>query len=345
MGENSKSRLVYLDYLRVLATIFVIVNHTANDGFSYVDVTNARWNIYNFYASLSRWPIGIFVMISGILFLGRDIDAKKIFSKYVLRIVVAFFGWKLIYALYIGASTGVWANGLDSFLTGPYHLWYLPMIVGIYICTPIFRLIVKDEKITRYYLILAFIFAFVVPEVKSFSNVYLTGAIQTSVYFVANTASDMYMDVVMGYGFFYVLGYYLHNKKIELKEEIVIYILGILGFAATVILDGVAKVNTFYGSFTVNVCFEAVSLYVLFKCRLRELDLINKIVTFLGSVSFGAYLVHVILLSVWGIYLHISVESVNPVISVPVIAIGTYLVASFISFVLSKIPGVKKYLV
>lgn len=344
-NDSSRNRLIYLDYLRVIATIFVIVNHTANDGFSYVAATQPRWNIYNFYASVSRWPIGIFVMISGILFLGRDIDIKKIFSKYVLRIAVAFFAWKIIYAVYIALTTGAWSNAIDSFLTGPYHLWYLPMIIGIYICTPIFRLIAKDEKITKYYLVLAFIFTFVVPEVKSFSNVYMTGAVQTSTYFVANTASDMYMDLVMGYGFFYVLGYYLHNKEISLREELIWYALGVIGFVATVVLNGVAKVNTFYGSFTVNVCFEAVSLYVLFKCRLKECDFINKIILFLGKVSFGAYLVHVILLSVWGLYLHVSVESINPIISVPVIAAGTYLVASLVSFVLSKIPGVNKYLV
>lgn len=341
-GKNDTKRLMYLDYLRVLATIFVIVNHVANGGMECATSSGEGWNIFNAFASCSRWPIGIFVMISGILFLGRDISVEKLFSKYVLRIAVAYFVWKILYAIYAMQPLDV---SLKIFMTGPYHLWYLPMIAGIYICTPIFRLIAKDEKITKYYLVLAFVFAFVIPEIKVISDVYMGGALKDWTFFISNTGIDMYMDLVCGYGFYYLAGYYLNNRDISLREELVIYVLGVIGCVSTIFLNGIARTDVFYGSFNVNVCLEVLSLFVLFKCRLKEVEIINKVVSWLGATSFGVYLVHVMVISALGEYFGIYPGSFSPVVAQILLTGGVYVFATIISYVLGKIPFVNKYLV
>ena len=81
MNETSqnKNRIVYLDYLRVLAIIGVIFNHVdfpirkpgyeARDFDHLVNVT---------IDALVQWSVPVLVMISGAIFLSRDIPIKKI---------------------------------------------------------------------------------------------------------------------------------------------------------------------------------------------------------------------------------------------------------------------------
>lgn len=63
-------RLVYMDWLRVVATIAVVTIHVAAGYVSTLDSNNvSRWLAGNFYDSLSRASVPIFVMISGALLL------------------------------------------------------------------------------------------------------------------------------------------------------------------------------------------------------------------------------------------------------------------------------------
>ena len=63
-------RLVYMDWLRVLATIAVVTIHVSAGYVSMLDASNvSRWMAGNFYDSFSRASVPIFVMISGALLL------------------------------------------------------------------------------------------------------------------------------------------------------------------------------------------------------------------------------------------------------------------------------------
>ena len=49
-----------------------------------------EWKVFNFFESIVRWSVPIFVMISGSLFLGREIPLRKMYSKYIFRMVIFF---------------------------------------------------------------------------------------------------------------------------------------------------------------------------------------------------------------------------------------------------------------
>ena len=71
-------RLVYMDWLRVLATIAVVTIHVAAGYVSVLDANNAsRWMAGNLFESISRASVPIFVMISGALLL----KGQKIFQS------------------------------------------------------------------------------------------------------------------------------------------------------------------------------------------------------------------------------------------------------------------------
>ena len=87
---SREQRAYHLDFLRVFATFAVMVLHLAAQNWDKINVKTFEWNVFNFYNSIVRWAVPVFVMISGALFLSKDIQLKKIFSKYILRIVTAF---------------------------------------------------------------------------------------------------------------------------------------------------------------------------------------------------------------------------------------------------------------
>ena len=88
----------------------------------------------NVYDSLVRFAVPIFVMISGALFLQRDIPTKIIYTKYILKLSVAYIFWSLIYSLYYGGNL---SRHVINFINSTFHLWFIPMIIGLYIAYPI----------------------------------------------------------------------------------------------------------------------------------------------------------------------------------------------------------------
>ncbi len=113
-----------------------MVLHLGAQNWYTTDVKSFAWNTFNFYDSIVRWAVPSFVMISGALFLQRDIPFKKFFSKYIFRIVTAFLFWSFVYAVANYAKNKDIIKALGHFIMGHYHLWFLFMITGLYIyCT------------------------------------------------------------------------------------------------------------------------------------------------------------------------------------------------------------------
>ena len=84
MQQVSNQRIIYLDLLRVLATIGVIVIHVCGRGF-YGSLFTSSWYYAVFYHSLVRWCVPVFFMISGALFLNpkKTVTYKEILLKYI----------------------------------------------------------------------------------------------------------------------------------------------------------------------------------------------------------------------------------------------------------------------
>ena len=83
-------RKIYLGYLRVLAIFTMIMLHVASQNWTHVNVNGFTWQIFNFFDGILRWCVPIFVIIIGNLFLIRQILIKKLYFKYILRLVMLF---------------------------------------------------------------------------------------------------------------------------------------------------------------------------------------------------------------------------------------------------------------
>ena len=77
--ENSQ-RKIYPDVLRIVSTLAVIAIHTIGILWKDLSPRSFEWQVLNFYGSISRWCVPVFVMISGIFFLDpeKNIDAGLI---------------------------------------------------------------------------------------------------------------------------------------------------------------------------------------------------------------------------------------------------------------------------
>ena len=186
----------------------------------------------NFWDSIVRWTVSVFVMISGALFLSRDIPIKKIYTKYILRIFMAFVFWSFFYACREYVRNGSFKKAFELFLTGYYHMWFLYMIVKLYAIIPFVKKIAESETLTKYFLVMAFVIAFVLPEtaeiIALFSEEYGE--------FAVKMAGMFRLNFVWGFTGYFLLGYVLNNAKISRNTKRLIYATGVAGFTATMLM-------------------------------------------------------------------------------------------------------------
>ena len=76
--DRQTDRVVFFDWLRIIATLAVVVIHCCSK--ESLEVASYEWNTVHFYNFLSQWAVPAFVMISGALFLGREITLSKLFK-------------------------------------------------------------------------------------------------------------------------------------------------------------------------------------------------------------------------------------------------------------------------
>ncbi len=348
--ENANSkRIVYFDYLRMFAILAVVLLHTASQEWSGWDVRTPGWNACNVYDSMARWGVPVFVMISGALFLSRDPDEAKLWKRNIPRLAVAYIVWSAFYAVckpIIGMAFGrgtAFSLGsvIRKIITGEFHLWFIPMMIGLYICLPILHRISTSRIAVKYFLILALVFAFALPELHNLVTDFCGSAI------IQKAADKMQIHLVLGFSSYFILGHVLHTCEITIKQQRVIYLLGIVGFLFTVGVNAAAafKANepraTYFDNFSVNVLCMSVAVFTWCKYHMKKPSvLVGRI----SSLSFGIYLSHVLIrdgLSFFGI----NNRMFFPVLSVPLLTIIIILLAFSVAYIISKIPVLKKWII
>ncbi len=344
-------RKIYLDYLRVFAIFAMIMLHVASQNWAYINVNSFTWQIFNFFDGILRWCVPIFVMISGNLFLSKEILIKKLYFKYILRLIIAFLFWSCFYAL-VDIKEKNFISVYSEFITGHYHMWFILMIIGLYICVPFIKLVANNKNISRYYLLITFLFAFFLPQVVTLVNDFGANYMIKAVSKINCNMSFMYMNnVVAGFVPYFILGNYLDKTELNKKTRMIIYIMGVLGFFLTVYLSWIVSVKAqialenYYGPWRVNVLFESVAVYIWFKYKKYNVKKLNAVVVKLSKYSFGAYLVHAFVIEKLDIFFSLNSLSFNPIFSVVLIGVLVFIVSFMISGILNNIPSLKKYIV
>ena len=353
MKKSSQTRIVYFDYLRIFAMFAVMVLHVAAQNWYNTPVNTFEWQTFNVFDSLMRWGVPVFVMISGALFLGKEHPIEKIYKKNILRLLVAMFFWSIIYALWQTFAVKVVTSKTDflvAVINGHAHLWFIYMIIGLYMISPLLRKIVEDRKLAWYFVILSFVFSFLLPELVSIIRI----KAELPANLIQGVSSALRISMVTGFSGYFVLGYLLNTAKIDKKKERLIYILGILGLLFTILFTALISLRKgtpiadYYENMTVNVLLSSVAVFVFSKLHLNKPfknEKKQQMVLFLSNCSFGAYLIHLLIIYMLDYFWHFNSLSFNPVVAVPVISVIVFIVSIAISALLNKIPIAKDYLV
>lgn len=347
MEKTYTSRIQYLDFLRVASMFAIIVLHVSCENWGEVDVISFEWQTFNFFDSISRWGVPVFVMISGALFLRREIPIKKMYCKYIMRLLLSFVFWSVVYAV---LRSGGINERLEILKYGYYHMWFILMMIGIYMCVPIIKQIVRNKVALKYYLFLSGIFAFFIPSITTLVSDFGTEKMKNILSVINKNISIMDIQIGLGFATYFILGYYLNENPIGKRVRVAIYILGMIGFVSTVVLNSAVSIagqtqkQNYYGNFTINVLFESVAVFTWFNQKKWGDKKISSLVQKLSKHEFGAYIIHVLVLEQLNNRLGLNALSFNPALSVICISVIVFVISFASSAILNRIPIVNKYI-
>lgn len=265
--------IVYLDILRILAIMGIICIHAG---------------IGTFFT----WCNAMFIMISGALWLSKEtIDLKKLFTKNILRIIIAFIFWSVLYtffhAVVLPHITGEHFTAKDilvMLISGRYHLWFCYLIVGIYIGLPFWKKIAESETLLKYFLAVTFVFSFLIPCIQNIPK------LEWTVYMTQNIHLDW-----AEYVFYFMLGYFLHTHRPTKKQAAAIYVVGIVSFISIAL--GIGNNLDLLRNVAILCC-----IFVLFQNIEQIESMISDKEWFIGQLSslcFGVYLAHDFFLTIF----------------------------------------------
>lgn len=286
-------RETQLDILRLIAMSAVIFIHACGIG---ADFASAE-SILTFLTATVTWHVPVFVMISGRFFLDPDraLPVARL-RKAIVRLVIAFLFWNLFYQAYYlltGAYGGLnWKGVLSEALVGPYHFWYLFMLVCLYAVVPFLRKITESKKLMEYFIALFLVFGFLTaygPELPLVGDT------------LSRILENTHFHLALGFSGYYILGYYLHRYPLSGRKEIGLYALGIgmllfTGLATVLRVRREGITGEWFSKYLMpNVAMEAAAIYTFFTNRVSRIRFRKKtavVISKLAEYSFGVYLIH-----------------------------------------------------
>ena len=330
----------YLHRLRILAAFAVVVIHVGSKDFTVPALASADWQFLDLFECLSHWAVPVFVMISGALFLDpeRELPLKKLFGKYILRILLALIFWSALYAV---AYAGIYLHGgareiWDYFLIGHVHLWYLPMLIGLYLTVPVLRPVARETRRGWYFVILAALFAVLLPALAQLPG---TGPLRYQL-------GRLDVHLALGYTGYLMLGSLLHRQALPRPWRYALYALAVLATLAAYLLSGPASArlgeiqNWPYDYFAPAVALQSAALFVL----LRQIGQrpLKPFWRELSRCSFGIYLIHELFIDFLRRFCGLGPLSGPTWLTVPLIAALVFVLSAAASALLGRVPLARK---
>lgn len=353
-AKQQPKRLWHLDLLRILATYGIVLLHTSPLPADHAGVDGLPWRIVITLSILFRWCVPAFLMISGALFLSgsREFSTAKLYKKTIARIATCFLFWSAFYAVAhcVVMGKGKWTF-INQLLRGHYHMWYIFTILALYMLTPLLRKMTENKRLTEYFLILGLIFTFLIPRLLSFIQLFAPphADVIASMQSAAAQVNPLPGACAL---YYFVLGHYLTSYPLQKTLRRLLILTGALGCAMTAVLtiwhSGLLGTPSgqFYDMSSTTVLAMTVGVFLLFKhafAQFNPRERAQRILLTLSACSFGVYLVHPFL-----------IERLQPVLppspiilllGTPALALGIYALAFAVSFLLHRIPVLRKYIV
>lgn len=321
-------RNLSLDILRIIACFGVIVIHITGGAFSnqFAEKGTLWYNEYIVLDALFRWSVPVFAMITGYFLLDpkKDLPIKKLFRKYLFRIVIALIFWSVIYSVSLHQS-------IYPFGSQGAHFWYLGMLIGLYLSLPILRIIAQNPLILKYYCI-----AWVIYMIYTFLGRFIVLPFQLQ---------DVIFLRYAGYCLAaYYIKVYLSNKNNKLV--LFLYIIGTIGLLITVLTTIINQnPNSNWWLYDApNVLVTALAVFLFFVRHPISLNpRFSRFIETCSKCTFGIYLMHmwVLIQILTRVYRFIS----DPFLLTVICGGFTFCSTFLLTWVIKKVPYIKDIIV
>lgn len=354
MSVNVKKRIIYLDYLRVLAIFGVLLNHISANWENALFLNSEIALVYN---SLGRIGVPLFLMLSGVLLLNNKLPIKEFIKRRYPRVIIPFLFWMTLLIMFfillnphiLDGNVAVYV--IKRYLSGRWYVW---MILGVYLLIPIMASFIKTSKLegVKYFLIIWLITTAMITLSKIFGF------------------SLHYLDLTLFSGptGYLMLGYYLHNNEFNMSPKKIITVSLIVFISMTLIKTFVANQTAFdpysfrYMIFSTKSRLEidtisivqVSALYLIFKYmsnvssgiykRLSEFGnrkMVLALIISISQASYGIYLNHYFITTTLK---HINFPFVDlpSLIFVPLIAVIILMISYGVIMILNNVPIINK---
>lgn len=335
-------RQKWIELLRILAIFLVVCHHATSLFFKQRNLDILSNGFVSFIFSISAIAVPIFFMISGYLLLDKNDNKQKYISR-LTKLIIPLLIWSIIYALYPYQSD-YYSKLHDPQLTieslkllwfsvtrKGYHLWFLYTLTGFYLVMPILKAFTKSltKDLTKFFLL-----AWLVNNGIIFLNIWL---VKTFSLVIGWQVGISFFFIYLGY---FMLGKLLINHKNILftcQKFLIIFIVSSFSLWAWSMIWHKRLFN-FYPINEKNPLIMIASLcfFIIFYLT-REHSLysnpqIQKIVSWLSSITYSVYLIHVICLDlVMSILEKVLISKDTLYLSLPIVIMLTYILSMVIS--------------
>ncbi len=302
MTYDNSRRLPDFDLIRFIAIVMVVMIHCCSLTFQFGAENPTTVVTTSVVRVLCSLAVPFFLMISGRFLLRKQEPLDVFFRKRFRVIGISGLFWTLAYCvvqLHAG-KTGV--TLLKNALNGgtEYHLWFLYLIVGLYLLTPVLREFVAKIRLSRSML------AYFIGLLLVYAGCNLMNFYRAPQWGIAT-------DNLFPFAFFpavFLLGYQLAER--EFSPRIIRLVWAVLGVSLLWMTVGTldcywreGKLVSFYYSIGCLPTLAAIiGAYILmdhYGAAIREfLQPVAGACRTLGEISFGIYLIHPIFLRVVG---------------------------------------------
>ena len=358
-NDMNKKRVIWIELLRVMACIGVIGIHAGSQHFRDMPLDSSVWAVSNFYHGINRFAVASFIMISGCLYLDskRTWNLRRLWKRNILPIAAAYIFWQMFYAVYRIITNGTLAKGSKAALVkfmvyiskSYFHLWYLPMLIGLLIITPMLWEIVNSARGKQWeeYMIVLFL----VFQILPYTINYFPLPWKDHIMDILQTVQP---EMVTGYIGYFILGHYLSHYEVSKKLEYLVYVLGVILILAAIGLCYISSqksgkpIQSFYENYTLAGFFWGSSFFLFFKNHVAKIkwnEKQEKRICYLGSCTFGIYLIHALIRDI----LHrIGIDSMmisNTAIAIPLLITMIFVLSLAAVMIIKKIPRVSKWII
>jgi surface polysaccharide O-acyltransferase-like enzyme len=303
------------------------------------------WWSTTVYQSLVLMGVPLFVMLSGALLLqpSKVNEPIRVFLKKRLsRIGIAFLFWSIIYFAWdnLVNHTVLTVNYvIQKFLSGGayYQFWFIYLIMGLYLITPILRILVAyaDRKILRYLIALWFIAVGVIPLF----------------HLITGFGVDDSLFVLGGYIGYFILGFYLIGVEVKTKilwrlliVAVVWTIIGLLLMAYP--FHYLGQYYFFAYTLSANIILATVAVYMLLSKRPRDWPgtshpWLRRLVHSISVNTLPIFFFHVIVLETLNrglLGFKISLTQITPIVEIPLVTIVVLFLTLALILLAKKIP-------